>query len=278
MTAQALMAQVKDWWDNMPEGRTANWVLGNHDNWRLGTRFGESRQDGFNMVALLLPGVAVTYYGEEIGMVNTDIPFNETVDPQGLNCGKDHYQDEFCSRDFERTPMQWDQTEYAGFSSAKPWLPVNQNYKEGISVSNQTGQETHLSVYKKLASLRKTNEFKAGQLKMKADNHIFAFSRYTPDEAYIVAFYVTTGQVGSRINLTELVEFDAYDSTVIIRSTGVENNETTIGSAVDLSTVFLQPQESIVLHVRRSEGGAGTRHSATWLLVAAILVITMATF
>ncbi len=44
-----------------------------------GTRFGESRQDGFNMVALLLPGVAVTYYGEEIGMVNTDIPFNETV-------------------------------------------------------------------------------------------------------------------------------------------------------------------------------------------------------
>jgi glycosidase len=44
-----------------------------------GTRFGESRLDGFNMVALLLPGVAVTYYGEEIGMVNTDIPFNETV-------------------------------------------------------------------------------------------------------------------------------------------------------------------------------------------------------
>jgi glycosidase len=44
-----------------------------------GTRFGESRMDGFNMVALLLPGVAVTYYGEEIGMLNTDIPFNQTV-------------------------------------------------------------------------------------------------------------------------------------------------------------------------------------------------------
>ena len=44
-----------------------------------GTRFGESRIDGFNMVALLLPGVVVSYYGEEIGMVNTDIPFNQTV-------------------------------------------------------------------------------------------------------------------------------------------------------------------------------------------------------
>ena len=48
-----------------------------------GTRFGESRMDGFNMVALLLPGVAVTYYGEEIGMINTNIAFEDTVGEWG---------------------------------------------------------------------------------------------------------------------------------------------------------------------------------------------------
>ena len=36
------------------------------------------------------------------------------LDPQGINCGKEHYTDEYCSRDFERTPMQWDETENAG--------------------------------------------------------------------------------------------------------------------------------------------------------------------
>jgi len=36
------------------------------------------------------------------------------ADPQGRNCGEDKYKDEFCSRDFERTPMQWDETQYAG--------------------------------------------------------------------------------------------------------------------------------------------------------------------
>ena len=87
----SLHQQVGDWLDNMPAGKTANWVLGNHDNWRLGSRFGQENMDGFNMVSLLLPGVAVTYNGEEIGMVNTEVSWEDTVDPAGINCGEDHY-------------------------------------------------------------------------------------------------------------------------------------------------------------------------------------------
>ena len=47
--------------------------------------------DGFNMLSLLLPGVAVTYNGEEIGMTNTAVSWEDTVDPAGINCGQDHF-------------------------------------------------------------------------------------------------------------------------------------------------------------------------------------------
>ena len=90
----------------MPEGKIANWILGNHDYWRVGSRFGAANVDGFNMLSLLLPGkwlsfvvlkhflsigVSVTYNGEEIGMINTDISWEDTVDPAGLNCGEEHF-------------------------------------------------------------------------------------------------------------------------------------------------------------------------------------------
>ena len=124
--------------------------------YRLGTRFGAGNIDGFNMMSLMLPGVAVTYNGEEIGMTNTDVSWEDTVDPAGLNCGEEHFnvstacltvseslmfllsQDFMCSRDPERTPMQWDSSDQAGFTKAdKAWLPVNENYVTGINVEHQ---------------------------------------------------------------------------------------------------------------------------------------------
>ena len=70
---------------------------------RLGSRFGEGNMDGFNMLSLLLPGVAVTYNGEEIGMTNTAVSWEDTVDPAGINCGQDHFMvtsNYSCQQDF----------------------------------------------------------------------------------------------------------------------------------------------------------------------------------
>lgn len=64
------------------------------------------------MITLLLPGVSVTYNGEEIGMEDTWISWEDTKDPQGCNAGKDGY--EKASRDPARTPFQWDNTTSAG--------------------------------------------------------------------------------------------------------------------------------------------------------------------
>ena len=88
---------------------------------------------------LHLLGIAVTYYGEEIGMVDGEISFEDTVDPWGCNCGPINYVD--CSRDPARTPMQWDLTDNAGFSgpNVTTWLPVNENYHE-VNLESQEYQ------------------------------------------------------------------------------------------------------------------------------------------
>lgn len=65
-----------------------------------------------NMLALLLPGTPTTYYGEEIGMEDNFISWEQTVDPKGVNAGRRKYLNR--SRDPERTPFQWDDTLYAG--------------------------------------------------------------------------------------------------------------------------------------------------------------------
>lgn len=65
------------------------------------------------MLEMILPGVAVTYNGEEIGMLDKrDISWEDTKDPQACNAGRDKYQSQ--SRDPNRTPFQWDSTINAG--------------------------------------------------------------------------------------------------------------------------------------------------------------------
>jgi alpha-glucosidase len=68
--------------------------------------------DGLNALALLLPGAAVTYNGEELGLEDTPISFQDTVDPLGIRAGPLKYG--LFSRDPERTPFQWDDSINAG--------------------------------------------------------------------------------------------------------------------------------------------------------------------
>lgn len=79
---------------------------------------------------MLLPGVAVTYQGEEIGMRDGYVSWEDTVDVAAINQGnEDNYLD--YSRDPARTPYHWDNTTNAGFStSERTWLPVAEDYME----------------------------------------------------------------------------------------------------------------------------------------------------
>ena len=86
--------------------------LGNHDNGRIATRY-PGRSDQMIFLAMILPGIAITYYGEEIGMEDKlDITWEATQDPQACNTDRDHYKEH--TRDPNRTPFQWDDSKNAG--------------------------------------------------------------------------------------------------------------------------------------------------------------------
>ncbi|CAH4012741.1 unnamed protein product [Pieris brassicae] len=171
-----------------PINKFANWVAGNHDNSRVASRFSPKLVDGINMIVLLLPGVAVTYMGEEIGMVDGYVSWEDTVDPSGCNTD-DPINYWKSSRDPERTPFQWNAENNAGFSTAdKTWLPVADGYQNlNVEVQSNSLGRSHVKVYKELARLRTEPSFRFGRYESVAFNSdVLAFRRWYNGDIYIV--------------------------------------------------------------------------------------------
>ncbi|WP_374164757.1 alpha-amylase family glycosyl hydrolase [Arcticibacter sp. MXS-1] len=134
---------------SLPANGWPNWVLGNHDRIRIASRVGIEQARVAAMLLLTLRGTPTIYYGDEIGMRDVPIPFEEVQDPQGLNMPEKNL-----SRDPARTPMQWDDSPYGGFSKASPWLRLNRSYtRENVAVQS-ADPYSMLSFHKKLIALR----------------------------------------------------------------------------------------------------------------------------
>lgn len=130
---------------------------------------GAERIDGINMLVMFLPGIGVTYYGEEIGMLDGYVSWEDTKDPIGLTAGPQNYQ--AVSRDKERTPFQWDDSKNAGFSEGNStWLPVTSNYKTLNLKAEKEASQSHYKIYQELMELRKLTTMKEGGLTVKALN------------------------------------------------------------------------------------------------------------
>ncbi|KAI4499901.1 hypothetical protein M0802_005157 [Mischocyttarus mexicanus] len=218
---------IDGWMSYTPENGSPNWVLGNHDKSRVGTRF-PNRAMQLNMLTMILPGVAITYYGEELGMVDkSDISWEDTQDPQACNAGKDKYRSE--SRDPNRTPFQWDDSKNAGFSeSNKTWIPVHENHKV-LNLFNQKNskKQSMYKVYQSLIKLRKTSRvLKEGSTKLKVlkldtdycyNCEALVVSRELPGES-VTLIMSFSPVIPLRVNLRDVmtlykntyVEIDAY--------------------------------------------------------------------
>ena len=178
----------------------------NHDLPRIVSRWGNDgkyRVESAKMLATILHGMQGTpyiYQGEEIGMTNIKLNIDEYDDVEIKNMYKEriaagYSKEEVMNsiyakgRDNARTPMQWDDSENSGFSISKPWLKVNENYKE-INVKNQINDpDSILNYYKRLITLRKENQvFADGKFMMylEDDDNIFAYERILDNHRLVV--------------------------------------------------------------------------------------------
>lgn len=163
-------------WETELHGKAWNSIyLSNHDQPRMVSRFGsekfreESSKMLFTML-LTMKGTPYIYQGEEIGMTNVKFPsiddyrdievknmWKEYVEHRGYSPEEFMKAVHYIARDNNRTPIQWDDSENAGFTTGTPWIGVNPNYKE-INVKNALADKNSIFYYvKELIKLRHEN-------------------------------------------------------------------------------------------------------------------------
>ncbi|MDQ0222797.1 alpha,alpha-phosphotrehalase [Streptococcus moroccensis] len=223
------------WGEEMSEGDGWNALFwNNHDQPRALNRFVDIenfREEGATMLAAsihLSRGTPYIYMGEEIGMVDPDYDtMADYVDVESLN----NYQilldqskapeDAFAiikakSRDNARTPMQWDSSENAGFTTATPWLKPGKSYQEINVAKDQNG--VIYTFYKDLIKLRKDMALiSEGSYKASHQDHpqVYAFERHYEGQALLVLnnFYGTETPVALGEFATGRVLFSNYETT-----------------------------------------------------------------
>ncbi|WP_301287715.1 alpha-glucosidase [Bacillus sp. 3103sda1] len=226
----------------------------NHDQPRVVSRFGNDktyRIPSAKMLATVLhmmKGTPYIYQGEEIGMTNVQFAsIDEYRDIETLNmyhekvseCGENHemvMQSIYAKgRDNARTPMQWEDSEHAGFTSGKPWVQVNPNYKEINAKQALHDSNSIFHYYKKLIELRKKHEIIVyGTYDLILEDHpsIFAYVRTWKDEKLLIIANFTEDSC-----VFELPEEIAYSNVdLLIHNYDVQDES--------IENIILQPYET----------------------------------
>ncbi|XP_068991493.1 uncharacterized protein [Neodiprion pinetum] len=248
-SASSYINAFNEWFAILPENRTSNWILGNHDNTRIASKFGLNRADGLNML-LLLRGTTFTYMGEELALLDTEVSFNDTQDPHAINAGPDRFQ--LFTRDPARTPYQWDNTSLAGFSTSNSsWLPVNDNYVFRNLAVQKTAERSNYHTYQAILQLRQRECIKYGTTQFLSLNSdmVLAFTReILSGERYAVIINLGLGQL--IVDLSNLETFVNEDVYVFLASA---NSVINTGSTVNISAVPLSANAALVLSTRQIE-------------------------
>ncbi len=190
----------------------------NHDQPRAVSRFGNDSEEVRELSAKMLgtclhmmEGTPYVFQGEELGMTNCpwdsldEINDIESLNNVRQNIAKGIIREEDAitimrnqSRDNARTPMQWDATDNAGFTTGKPWLRINPNYVN-INAADEVGRDDSVyNYYKKLISLRKSSDlivYGDFRLLLPDSEEIFAYVRTLGDEKLLVVCNFSDGNV-----------------------------------------------------------------------------------
>ncbi len=201
-------------WQKALEGNGWNALfIENHDIPRVVSRWGNDKEfwresaTAFALMYFMQQGTPFIYQGQEIGMTNVKFDsIDDYDDIQGINIyeeklgqGLDIKEAMNCigaiSRDNARTPMQWNSSKNAGFTTNEPWIKINENYKE-INVESQGKDEKSiLSFYKKMIKTRKNNlalVYGVYDLILEDDENIYAYTRTLNGEKYVIIVNLST--------------------------------------------------------------------------------------
>jgi oligo-1,6-glucosidase len=232
--------------------------LSNHDNARLVNRFGNPSPEFrtpstqmLNTFLLSMRGTPYTYYGDEIGMTNIDMPnIEEYVDvaakgeyKAALSANKDMKKFmevlNYSSRENGRTPMQWNDSEYAGFTTGTPWKKVNDNHKIINVEAQNEDPNSILNHFRKMTKVRKDHSVLVyGKYELLEREHptVYAFTRTLDKEQMLVLLNFSKEK--SSIKLSQFKDF----SKVVI------NNYEAL--TVNAGEVDLLPYQAVILKIK----------------------------
>lgn len=233
--AQAIRKSVEQLEANLPSFAWPNYVLGNHDNARIASRFGPEQARIAAMLLLTLRGTPTLYYGDEIGLENGIITPEQLQDPQGIQLGLER------TRDVGRTPMQWDSSPNAGFSPAEPWLPVSADC-QSKNVSTLSADPTSiLNLNRKLLWFRhNTPALLIGsyQTVNTGNDNCFTYLREDHTGTYLIALNFS-GE-------SQTLAIPDFHNGVLVISTLLDRTE-----KISLSNLSLRPNEGVIIQIDR---------------------------
>lgn len=237
LTATKVRESIETYLNGLPKWAWPNFQLGNHDVGRAASRFGSNLTDAMNMISMLLPGTPITYYGEEIGMVDG------TVDTKDI-------------RDKYRTPMQWSDEANAGFTKASTsWLPANPDYTT-VNVNQQLKKSelghtlnSHAAIYSYLANLRQNEAILFGSIEFingtGAEENLFGYTRVkkgNPGTLVLVNF----GNSEISIKLSEM-KYIPERGTVQVRSVYKPEQHDEDSKSILFDSVKIKAKEGLVI-------------------------------
>lgn len=229
--ARAIRSLITEYEDLLPEGGWPNWVLSNHDQKRIAARVGQAQARVAAMLLLTLRGTPTMYYGDEIGLGEVPVPPDAVQDPweknePGLGVG----------RDPARTPMQWDGSPGAGFTTGRPWLPFAPDHAACNVAAQDRDPPSILVYYRKLLALRRGSPaLRIGALRvLPAAETVLLYERRHDDERMLVALNLGDAE--------ETVDLGRTGGGAVLLSTRLDRAGETVGNSFRL-----RPDEGLVL-------------------------------
>lgn len=229
--ADAVAALVDEYEEALPPGGWPNWVLGNHDQPRIAARVGQAQARIAAILLLTLRGTPTVYYGDEIGLADVEIPADRRRDPWGFN-------EPGRGRDPERTPMQWDETEHAGFTSGEPWLPLGPDHDRRNVEALRDDPSSILTLYRRLLHLRRAHPALSVGAYTRWDtsgpDRVFAYDRTEGSETLRVVLNFSSSPA--------VIPFEAESPWIVLLSTHAGRGDSHVSGLVELAA-----SEGIVL-------------------------------